>query len=273
MAEDTLDNPLTSRFAEALALACELHRSQARKGTQIPYVSHLLAVASLALEYGATEDEAIAAVLHDAVEDQGGAPTARVIENKFGKRVADIVRACSDTDVVPKPPWRERKEAYIAHVRDASASVRLVSACDKLHNARAILADYREHGESLWERFSGGRDGTLWYYRELIDAFSANGRSRLVDELDRVVTELEVLARTLGRRTSDPSSSKETDVPAEPKTAEEAQKARDAFIADLIADPEKYRREWNARARRDCPWMTEAQLDASWEHVAQLMGL
>jgi (p)ppGpp synthase/HD superfamily hydrolase len=199
MAEKTLDNPLTPRFTEALTLACDLHRSQARKGTQIPYVSHLLGVASLALEYGATEDEAIAAVLHDAVEDQGGAATATVIENKFGKPVADIVRACSDTDVVPKPPWRARKEAYIAHVGTAPASVRMVSGCDKLHNARAILSDYREHGESLWERFSGGRDDTLWYYRELIRVFGKHGRTRLIDELDRVVTELELLARTRTR--------------------------------------------------------------------------
>jgi (p)ppGpp synthase/HD superfamily hydrolase len=199
MSEDNLLQPLTKRFTEAMTLACDLHRAQARKGTQIPYVSHLLAVASLALEYGATEDEAIAAVLHDAVEDQGGASTATVIENKFGKPVADIVRACSDTDVVPKPPWRARKEAYIAHVRTAPPSVRLVSACDKLHNARAILSDYREHGESLWERFSGGRDETLWYYRELIEAFTTHGRTRLVDELDRVVTELELLTRTRTR--------------------------------------------------------------------------
>jgi (p)ppGpp synthase/HD superfamily hydrolase len=199
MSDDNLLQPLTKRFTEALTLACDLHRAQSRKGTQIPYVAHLLGVASLALEHGAMEDEAIAAVLHDAVEDQGGAATATVIENKFGKPVADIVRACSDTDVLPKPPWRERKEAYIAHVRTAPSSVRLVSACDKLHNARAILSDYREHGESLWDRFTGGREGTLWYYRTLVEAFSAHGRTRLIDELDRVVTELEQLCRAGSR--------------------------------------------------------------------------
>jgi (p)ppGpp synthase/HD superfamily hydrolase len=195
MADEHLTQPLTPRFSDALTLACVLHRAQSRKGTQIPYVSHLLSVAALALEHGADEDEAIAAVLHDAVADQGGAPTAKLIEERFGPRVAEIVVACSDTDVVPKPPWRARKEAYIAHVSHASPSVRLVSACDKLHNARCILADYRELGESLWERFSGGREGTLWYYRELRRAFEEHGHSRLTQELGRVVEELESLAK------------------------------------------------------------------------------
>ena len=194
MADETLACPLTDRFTQALCLACELHRTQSRKGTQIPYVAHLLAVASIALEHGASEDEAIAAVLHDAVEDQGGAATARRIEQELGPTVAEIVQACSDTDVVPKPPWRERKERYIAHVREASPSTRLVSASDKLHNARSILADYRELGDALWDRFTGGREGTLWYYRALVDAFAHHGRTKLVDELDRVVAELEALA-------------------------------------------------------------------------------
>jgi (p)ppGpp synthase/HD superfamily hydrolase len=195
MADEHLTQPLTPRFSEALTLACELHRAQSRKGTQIPYVSHLLSVAALTLEHGGDEDEAIAAVLHDAVEDQGGAPTAKLIGERFGARVAEIVVACSDTDVVPKPPWRARKEAYIAHVSHASPSVRLVSACDKLHNARCILADYRVLGEALWERFSGGREGTLWYYRELRRKFEEHGHSRLTEELGRVVEELESLAK------------------------------------------------------------------------------
>jgi (p)ppGpp synthase/HD superfamily hydrolase len=189
-----LKEPLTNRFTEALTLACDLHRTQSRKGTQIPYVAHLLGVASLALEHGGTEDEAIAAVLHDAVEDQGGTATAEIIRGRFGDAVADVVVACSDTDVVPKPPWRARKEAYVAHVRHAPPSVRLVSACDKLHNARAILGDYREIGEAVWDRFAGGHDGTLWYYRALVSAFLSHGRSPLVDELDRVVTELEAIS-------------------------------------------------------------------------------
>jgi len=194
MSDEPLDRPLTRRFSDALALACALHRTQARKGTQIPYVAHLLGVASLALEHGADEDEAIGAVLHDAVEDQGGPETERLVRKTFGDRVADIVVACTDTDVIPKPPWRERKERYVAHIRHASPSARLVSACDKLHNARAILADYRELGEALWSRFTAGRE-SLWYYRALVEAFASHGRSPLVDELDRVVTELETLSR------------------------------------------------------------------------------
>ncbi len=180
---------LTSRFNGALEFAAVRHAGELRKGTEIPYVAHLLGTASIALEYGANEDEAIAALLHDAVED--GKATLAEIRARFGDAVADIVAGCSDTDVRPKPPWRERKEAYIAHLRNASASVRLVSAADKLHNARAILRDYREMGEALWERFNGGRDGTLWYYRALVNAFRAAGTSRLVEELDRVVSELE----------------------------------------------------------------------------------
>lgn len=194
LARMALEQPLTERFTRALTMACDLHRTQARKGTQIPYVAHLLGVASIALEHGASEDEAIAAVLHDAVEDQGGAPTLARIEREFGKPVADIVAGCTDTDIEPKPPWRARKEAYVAGIEKKAASTRLVSAADKLHNARAILADYRVVGDALWARFSGGRDGTLWYYRSLVDAFARAGRTRLVDELDRTVTELEKLA-------------------------------------------------------------------------------
>jgi (p)ppGpp synthase/HD superfamily hydrolase len=185
---------LSTRFEEALAYAARLHATQRRKGTDVPYVSHLLAVASLALESGADEDEAIAALLHDAVEDQGGAPTLAEVRRRFGDRVAEIVAGCTDADTVPKPPWRARKEAYLAHLPAASRSVRLVSTADKLHNARAILLDYRAHGEALWARFTGGREGTLWYYRALIAAYRAAGGGPLVDELDRTVSELERLA-------------------------------------------------------------------------------
>lgn len=186
---------LTERFTEALSLACELHRTQERKGTGIPYVAHLLAAASIALEHGASEDEAIAALLHDSVEDQGGAETAKLVRERFGDIVGDIVEGCTDADVIPKPPWRARKEKYIAHIAHASPSVRLVSASDKLHNARSLLADYRVMGEALWDKFTGGRDGSLWYYRSLVAAFAAHGPSTLVDELDRTVSELERLAK------------------------------------------------------------------------------
>ena len=188
---------LTTRFEEALVFTTQLHAPQVRKGTDIPYVSHLLAVAGLALEYGANEDQAIAALLHDAVEDQGGAPTLAEIRRRFGETVAEIVDGCSDTDVIPKPPWRERKEAYIAHLFQASPGVRLVSACDKLHNARSILADYRVRGDEVFKRFRGGKEGVLWYYRSLVTVFRATETEPilLIDELERVVAELEQLAQ------------------------------------------------------------------------------
>ncbi|HZS78375.1 MAG TPA: HD domain-containing protein [Ktedonobacteraceae bacterium] len=185
---------LTARFQDALVYAAQLHKDQLRKGTDVPYISHLLAVTSLVLENGGNEDEAIAALLHDAIEDQGGATTREEIRQRFGDAVVAIVDGCSDTDVMPKPPWQERKEAYIERMRNAPASVRLVSMADKLHNARAILADYREVGESLWERFNGGKEGTLWYFRSLVKVFAEQDRGPLVKELRRVVSEIEKLA-------------------------------------------------------------------------------
>ena len=184
---------LGPRFEEALTYAARLHREQVRKGSGVPYLSHLLGVAGIALEHGASEDEAIAALLHDAVEDQGGAPTLAEIRRRFGDTVADIVAGCSDTDVVPKPPWRPRKEAYVAHLASASPSVRLVSAADKLHNARSILTDYRRLGEAVWSRFTGRKEGTLWYYRAVVQAFRAYEPTPLVDELERAVEEMERL--------------------------------------------------------------------------------
>jgi GTP pyrophosphokinase len=194
-----MNDVLGARFEEALSYAARLHRTQVRKGSGVAYVSHLLAVAAIVLENGGSEDEAIAALLHDAVEDQGGASTLRGIRERFGDTVAAIVEGCTDTDQTPKPPWRPRKEAYVAHLASASPSVRLVSAADKLHNARTIVADYRRLGEDLWGHFTGGREGTLWYYRALVNAFRAHGVTPLVAELERVVGEMETLA---GRRTS-----------------------------------------------------------------------
>lgn len=196
---DPPDPVLDQRFLDGLAYATKLHARQARKGTRVPYVSHLLGVASIVLAEGGDEDMAIAALLHDAVEDQGGKPTAREIERRFGKRVAQLVEACTDADTVPKPPWKDRKTRYIEAIRHEAADARLISAADKLHNARDILADYRQHGEEVWKRFRGGREGTLWYYRSLVDTFRAAGGNRLVDELDRVVTKLEQLVRKSGR--------------------------------------------------------------------------
>src|SRR5205809_1923577 len=185
---------LSPQFEKALIYATQIHGGKLRKKTRIPYIGHLLGVTAIALEYGANETEAIAALLHDAVEDCGGAKRLRDIERKFGKKVARIVEGCTDTDQMPKPPWRERKEAYIAHLKKASASTRLVSAADKLHNGRAILHNLRDEGDKLWSRFNGGKEGTLWYYRSLVSAFLEYGRTELVEELDRVVTEIENLA-------------------------------------------------------------------------------
>jgi (p)ppGpp synthase/HD superfamily hydrolase len=186
---------LSERFTTALTYATQLHAQQVRKGSGVPYIAHLLGVASIALEHGANEDEAIAALLHDAIEDQGGAATREEIRRRYGDNVTAIVDGCTDADSIPKPPWRQRKEAYIAHILTASSSVRLVSAADKLYNAQSILKDYRIVGESLWERFQGGRTGTLWYYRSLVDAFKKTEVTPLVEELERVVLELEMLTK------------------------------------------------------------------------------
>jgi GTP pyrophosphokinase len=183
------------RFLAALNYAATLHAGQVRKATSVPYVSHLLSVAGIAIEHGADEDEAIAALLHDAPEDCGGMPVLEEIRERFGERVAGIVAACSDTFETPKPPWAVRKAKYIAHVRAASTSVRLVSMSDKLHNARAILADYRQLGEAVFSRFKRGEShSVLWYYRRLADEFNAaDAASPLAQELERVVAELESL--------------------------------------------------------------------------------
>ena len=185
---------LGDRFRDALICAAELHADQRRKGGEVPYVSHLLAVASLVLEHGGDEDQAIAALLHDAVEDQGGLDTLAEIRNRFGDRVARVVDECTDAYTDPKPPWQERKDAYIASIPAISSGALLVSVADKLHNARTILADYREDGEAVWDRFNGRRRGTLWYYRALVTAYSQRGPSPLLAELDRTVGEIERLA-------------------------------------------------------------------------------
>jgi (p)ppGpp synthase/HD superfamily hydrolase len=196
--------PFSPRFSEALRGAADLHARQTRKGTQVPYIAHLLAVASIALEHGAHEDEAIAALLHDAIEDapvELGADWVRKwLRFRFGEGVLSIVEGCTDADVSPKPPWRTRKEAHIARVPKEPASVVLVSAADKLHNAGAILRDYgilREHGKDgdrLWKRFNAdaGKAGTIGYYRGLVTAYKTTGHhKRLVGELDTVVAQIE----------------------------------------------------------------------------------
>jgi (p)ppGpp synthase/HD superfamily hydrolase len=187
-------------FEAALAFATRLHAGQTRKQTDIPYISHLIGVAAIVLEYGGNRDQAIAALLHDAIEDQsgdytGGAARLRAdIRERFGAEVLRIVEGCTDTDSEPKPPWRERKEAYIAHLRASDDAVRLVSCADKLHNARAIVSDLRVLGDALFDRFTGGKAGTLWYYGALADTFLQRGERRLAGELDRTVRIMRRLA-------------------------------------------------------------------------------
>jgi (p)ppGpp synthase/HD superfamily hydrolase len=185
---------LGARFLRAFNFAAEKHSGQTRKASTIPYIAHLMGVASLVLEFGGDEDLAIAALLHDVVEDCGGAPMLKEVRRRFGPRVAKIVEGCTDSDSYPKPPWRERKETYIRHLKTADAETRLVSAADKLNNVRSILSDYREVGELIWSRFNGGREGTLWYYRALLQEFLRRKPNRLIRELELAIKELEATA-------------------------------------------------------------------------------
>ncbi len=195
---------LTDRFDRALLYATHVHGGQVRKETSIPYVAHLLAVAATVLEYGGSEDMAIAGLLHDAAEDQGGEPRLADIRNRFGDRVADIVRACSDSVAAAgeqKDDWRTRKMRYIDHLKTVDRETCLVSLSDKVHNARSILRDLRkrEIGSAIWDRFGKRpKEDTLWYYRELANAFQelANAfkpflPSQLAEELMEIVIVLE----------------------------------------------------------------------------------
>ena len=190
-----LPNPIFgARFIRALDLTVRTHADQARKQTEIPYLGHLLAVCSLVIEDGGSEDEAIAALLHDAVEDGGGAPMLQQIREQFGDNVAAIVDACSDTDQVPKPPWRARKEEYIAHLETADAQTLRVSCADKLHNVSAIVRDHGMIGSQIWSRFSAPREQTIWYYTSLAEIFSrrmpgsalSRGLALMTGQLDRL---------------------------------------------------------------------------------------
>ncbi|MBN2548633.1 MAG: HD domain-containing protein [Anaerolineales bacterium] len=186
---------LTDRFEQALLYAARLHREQKRKGSQVPYLAHLLAVTALILEAGGDEDQAIAGLLHDAVEDQGGLKTLTHIREQFGERVARIVDGCSDSDTLPKPPWRQRKEQYLEHLRTAAPEVLLVSLADKVHNARSIREDYQTLGEPIWERFTGGKAGSLWYYHSLAAIFQQVYPCPLADELSIEVELLDRIVR------------------------------------------------------------------------------
>jgi len=179
----------SSRFDEALGLAAAAFRDRRRKGTEIPYVAHLLQVAVWVAEGGGDEEQLIAAVLHDYLEDIEGSSAAE-LRTRFGERVTRLVEALSDTTVRPKPPWRERKERYLAHLRAAPAEVKLISACDKLHNARSILRDLGLVGDEVWARFSATKGDTLWYYREVAGALAHEFDHPVVREVDEAVRAL-----------------------------------------------------------------------------------
>ncbi|MDT7730439.1 MAG: hypothetical protein QOK45_692 [Mycobacterium sp.] len=198
MSEQTPTPRLTDQFAKAMVYAERKHHTQVRKGGDIPYVGHLLSVASLVINDNGSETQAIAALLHDTVEDQGGAQTFEEIKAQFGDEVARIVAECSDTDKTPKLPWLERKQAYINHLGSVGEDTLLVSVADKLDNARSMLRDYHEHGPALWQRFNRKNpDDHLWYYGELLDAYRARGlKSWMVDKLARVVDELKNLVES-----------------------------------------------------------------------------
>lgn len=184
---------LTQRFEQALVYATRLHAQQTRKVTGVPYISHLLSVTALVLEAGGNEDEAIAALLHDAVEDQGGAATRAELCQLFGEQVVAIVDGCTECDILPKPPWKERKQRYLEQLRLGSPAVRRVALADKLHNARSLLFDYRQQGEAIWSVFSTGKEGILWFYHTLLKMYREVAPSPMVEELARVVAELEQL--------------------------------------------------------------------------------
>jgi (p)ppGpp synthase/HD superfamily hydrolase len=192
MGDPTASPRLTSRFVDALGYAADKHALQTRKASEVPYLGHLLSVAGLVIESDGTETQAIAALLHDAAEDQGGEKTLAEIAQKFGADVASIVAECSDTLQTPKPPWRERKESYLRHLRDASDDAVLVSLADKLDNARAILRDVRGHPNTVWQRFSVQDPQLhLWYFRALLEVFSQRSHSWMVGELRDVIAALE----------------------------------------------------------------------------------
>jgi len=197
---------LGPRFERAIDLAYELHARQTRKGSGVPYFGHLLGVASIVIETGASEDEAIAALLHDAAEDQGGRATIERIRSEFGDQPAQIVEDCSDSLGDPKPPWKERKRAYLEHLEEVGEPSLRVSLADKLHNVRTIVIDYRALGEALWERFNAERDEVLAYYRTLAAIFSRRMPGALATELAVTVAELDALVAAVSPTSSSPKN-------------------------------------------------------------------
>lgn len=188
---------LSDRFTNAMTYAIFVHKSQNRKNTNVPYISHLLAVTSIVLEEGGDEDLAIAALLHDSVEDQGGMDRLIDIRLHYGERVANIVEACSDSFTSPKSPWKIRKDYYLEHLKTADEDVLLISLADKLHNSSTICRDFQKEGEKIWGRFNGGKEGTIWYYKQLVEIFiKSNKYPILVNQLQENVTRIEEYAET-----------------------------------------------------------------------------
>lgn len=188
---------LSDRFTNAMTYAIFVHKSQNRKNTNVPYISHLLAVTSIVLEEGGDEDLAIAALLHDSVEDQGGMDRLIDIRLHYGERVANIVEACSDSFTSPKSPWKIRKDYYLEHLKTADEDVLLISLADKLHNSSTICRDFQKEGEKIWGRFNGGKEGTIWYYKQLVEIFiKSNKYPILINQLQENVTRIEEYAET-----------------------------------------------------------------------------
>ncbi|MDP8929463.1 MAG: HD domain-containing protein [Actinomycetota bacterium] len=188
--ESSEESQLSERFKDALVYAAQVHAGQTRKGSAVPYVSHLLSVCGLVLEHGGSEEEAIAALLHDAVEDRPDRTSLEKIEERFGDEVARIVRGCSDTVTHPKPQWRPRKERYLRHLESVDEAILRVSCADKLHNVRTMLTDLRKDGDKFWDRFNAGREEQLWYHRSLAEVFARRFPGPLCEELQRGVEEL-----------------------------------------------------------------------------------
>jgi (p)ppGpp synthase/HD superfamily hydrolase len=191
---DTTSDKFGPRLEQAFTLANRLHAGQTRKSTSVPYISHLLGVAALVIADGGSEDEAVAALLHDAAEDQGGEATLALIKEQFGERVARIVADSSDTLEDPKPPWRERKVTHLARMQRAEAGTCRVMLADKVYNSRTLLNDLHREGEAAWDKFNGGKQGTLWYYREMYTLLSAKLPGELANQLGRIIEEIEKLA-------------------------------------------------------------------------------
>ena len=192
-----MPNHLSDRFLAAFAKAFTYHGEQLRKASQTPYIAHLMTVASLVLENGGSEDQAIAALLHDAVEDAGGLETLDEIREEFGDYVADLVDGCTDSYTQPKEEWRPRKVAYLDKLKNASDDVKLISLADKIHNARSILRDLHLTGENTWEKFKGKKSGTLWYYHSLAKIFDDAPYPTLKNELRNLVDEIQTLANLM----------------------------------------------------------------------------